>query len=142
MNKKINILLIAVIIAIFSGVVYSHFFNQERINASEEASFDVAELPEEITKDRIEKILIIDGATFGNLMATSGVEYVLTMDIYESAKEVYDLVKIRVGRVIELVYDKDTNELKELRYKIDTEDELRVRNLKYFDNIKTASNTL
>lgn len=140
MNKKINILLIAVIIAIFGGFAYNYFFNQEKISASEEI-FNIEKLPEEI-KDRVEKIEIIDGATYGSLMATSGVEYALAMKIYESAKEIYDLVKIRVGRVIELVYDKDTDELKELRYKIDTEDDLRVKNLKYFNNVETASGTL
>jgi len=141
MNIKISILLIAVIIAIFGGFAYNYFFSQEEISASEEV-FDIEKLSEEIIKDRIEKILIIDGATYGNLMATSGVEYALAMEIYEAAKETYDLVKIRVGRIIELVYDKNTDELKELRYKIDSEDELQVKNLKYFNNTETASGTL
>jgi len=141
MNIKISILLIAVIIAIFGGFAYNYFFSQEEISASEKV-FDIEKLSEEIIKDRIEKILIIDGATYGNLMATSGVEYALAMEIYEAAKETYDLVKIRVGRIIELVYDKNTDELKELRYKIDSEDELQVKNLKYFNNTETASGTL
>ncbi|MCK5320718.1 M23 family metallopeptidase [Candidatus Parcubacteria bacterium] len=141
MNKKISILLIAVIIAIFSGLAYNYFFSQKEISASEEV-FDIKKSQEETTKDRVEKILINNGDTFGNLMATSGVEYALAMEIYDAAQDVYDLVKIRVGRVIELVYNKDTDELKELRYKIDTEDELRIRNLKYFDNTKVASGTL
>ena len=140
MNIKISILLIVVIIAIFSGFAYNYFFIQEEISASEEV-FDIKKSQEEEIKDRVEKILIIDGATYGSLMATSGVEYSKAMDIYESAKDIYDLVKIRVGRVIELVYDKDTDEVKELRYKINTEDELLVKNLKYFNNTETASGT-
>ena len=142
MNIKVGVLSMAVIIAILGSVAYVCFFNQEKISASKEASFNVVEPLEKIAKDRVEKILIIDGAIYGNLMATSGVEYVLAMEIYDVARDIYDLVKIRVGRVIELVYDRDTDELKELCYKIDSEDELRIKNLKYFHNIKTASGTL
>ncbi|MCK4539798.1 peptidoglycan DD-metalloendopeptidase family protein [Candidatus Parcubacteria bacterium] len=142
MNIKVGVLSMAVIIAILGSVAYVCFFNQEKISASKEASFNVVEPLEKIAKDRVEKILIIDGAIYGNLMATSGVEYVLAMEIYDAARDIYDLVKIRVGRVIELVYDRDTDELKELCYKIDSEDELRIKNLKYFHNIKTASGTL
>lgn len=76
--------------------------------------------------DRIQNIEIKEGSTFGALMATSGVEYALAMEIYDASKNVYDLVKIRQGRSLDLIYDKDTDELKELRYKIDTEDELIV----------------
>lgn len=77
-------------------------------------------------KDRVEVIAISDGDTYGALIATSGVAYATSTAIYEAAQPLYDLVKIRAGRVLELVYDKDTDELKELRYKIDTEDELFV----------------
>ena len=98
MNIKISILLIAVIIAIFSGFAYNYFFIQEEISASEEV-FDIKKSQEEEIKDRVEKILIIDGATYGSLMATSGVEYSKAMDIYESAKDIYDLVPISVDHM-------------------------------------------
>ncbi len=76
--------------------------------------------------DRIKKIEITKDSTYGALMATSGVPYKLSTEIYDAAKPVYDLVKIRIGRIIELIHDKDTDEIYELRYKIDTEDELFV----------------
>ncbi|MCK5510316.1 M23 family metallopeptidase [Candidatus Parcubacteria bacterium] len=141
MKKKINIFLTIIIIAILGSIAYNQFLSNEKIIASEEAVFNVKESSEKAVKDRIEKIEIIDGATYGNLMATSGIEYSKAMEIYESSKDIYDLVKIRVGRAIELVYDKDTDELKELRYKIDSEDELLVKNLKYFNNTEIASGT-
>jgi murein DD-endopeptidase MepM/ murein hydrolase activator NlpD len=59
-------------------------------------------------------------------MASSGVPYAEAMEIYEAAKPAYDLVKIRSGRTIELVFDPHTDTLKELIYQVDTEDELRV----------------
>ena len=59
-------------------------------------------------------------------MASSGVPYLISQAIYETAKPEYDLVKIRVGREIELTYGIDNDELEKLLYKIDSEDELIV----------------
>ncbi|MEA1962955.1 MAG: peptidoglycan DD-metalloendopeptidase family protein [Patescibacteria group bacterium] len=140
MKKKIGVLLAIVVIVTLGNIVYNRFWGNEKISASKEESSYVDKLPKEI-KDRVEKIPINDGDTFGNLMAASGVEYILAMEIYGATRDIYDLVKIRVERVIELVYDKNTDELKELRYKIDTEDELRIKNLKYFNNIEITSGT-
>jgi len=92
--------------------------------------------------DRIERIEIVDGSTYGALMEEAGVAGHVYMNIYGASSDVYDLVKIRLGRFVELVYDKDSDELKELRYKIDTEDELHVRNIKYFpEETKLASSS-
>lgn len=77
-------------------------------------------------KDRIEQIEITENSTFGNLLSENGVDYGLAMEIYEASRDVYDLVKIRVGRNIELVYDKDTDELRSLVYQVDTEERLYV----------------
>ncbi|MCK5211551.1 M23 family metallopeptidase [Candidatus Parcubacteria bacterium] len=93
---------------------------------SEQNAANPAEQPIKEATDRIEKIEITKDSTYGALMATSGVPYELSTKIYDAAKPIYDLVKIRVGRTIELQHDKDTDEIKELRYKIDTEDELFV----------------
>ena len=75
-------------------------------------------------KDRILKIEIGEGDTYGALMQENGVDYALAMEIYDSAQEFYDLIKIRQGRIIELVYDKDDDSFNALKYKIDSEDEL------------------
>jgi len=47
--------------------------------------------------------------------------------IYEASLPFYDLAKIRVGRSIFLTYDVDTDELLELMYPINNEEELYVR---------------
>lgn len=97
-------------------------FSENNISGQEEIIPQIEE-----KKDRIEKISIGDGATYGNLMKEAGLEYGLAMDIYNAALDIYDLVKIRSGKEIELIYDKDNDSLKELRYKADTEEELFVR---------------
>jgi len=98
-------------------------------------------VPEKL--DRVAKIEIKEGSTYGALMEEAGIPGHTYMAIYDSSVDIYDLVKIRLGRFVELVYDKDTDELKELRYKIDTEDELHVRNKKYFkeDNNLVATSS-
>ncbi len=79
-------------------------------------------------QDRIVAFKIATGTTFAELMTKkASTTYSQAMAIYDASKDIYDLIKIRQGKIIELIYDKDSNELKELRYKIDSEDELFVR---------------
>ena len=77
-------------------------------------------------KDRIEKIEIIDNSTYGVLMSEAGVDSNISSAIFEAAKDVYDLSKIRVGRTLDLYYDSETDEFKQLVYQIDSEEELFV----------------
>jgi murein DD-endopeptidase MepM/ murein hydrolase activator NlpD len=49
-----------------------------------------------------------------------------SQQIFAAAKDVYDLTSVRVGRRINLIYDKQTNELVQLIYPIDTEEELYI----------------
>jgi murein DD-endopeptidase MepM/ murein hydrolase activator NlpD len=79
--------------------------------------------------DRVVIVPITEGSTFGFLMATSGVPYAQAMEIYDIAQPVYDLVKIRVGRDLELTFDKDTDEFIKLVYQIDSEEELHVNKI-------------
>jgi len=46
--------------------------------------------------------------------------------IFSAAQAAYDLSKVRVGRTIDLVYARDTHELKRLTYQIDSEEVLNV----------------
>lgn len=134
-------MLIIIVIVILGFVAYDRIASRKNF-AAKEAALNVEEISkEEIKKDRIEKIEIVDNSTYGALMATSGVDYALAMELYDAAKDVYDLVKIRTGRSIELIYDKDASELKELRYKIDTEDELHIRNMKFFASEDNSTST-
>lgn len=90
-------------------------------------------------EDKKEFVAIGDGATYGGLMEEAGIAAGIANAIYEAAEEKYDLVKIRVGRKLEFTYEKDTDELKEFCYKIDSEDELVVRNEMYFNETATSS---
>ena len=94
-------------------------------NENSQNAGDSINLPEE-KRDTIIKVPITANSTYGELMAQASTSPALANKIYETARPVYDLVKIRQGRDLELTYDKDTNKLKELIYKIDSEDELHV----------------
>jgi murein DD-endopeptidase MepM/ murein hydrolase activator NlpD len=76
--------------------------------------------------DRQESIEITQGSTYGELMSKSGIAAALANDIYEEAFDKYDLAKIKAGHFLELTFDKNSDEFKELVYKIDSEDELVV----------------
>ncbi|MDA3840254.1 MAG: peptidoglycan DD-metalloendopeptidase family protein [Patescibacteria group bacterium] len=131
--KKFFYKLILIFLIVQVGYfAYSFLFDRgKEINSSSIDSTDqeMVIIPEK--QDRIEKIEIVDGSTYGALMEEMDIPGSVYMEIYDSSEDVYDLVKIRLGRFIELVYDKDTDEFKELKYKIDTEDELHIRNTKY-----------
>lgn len=131
--KKIKTITLILILA-FLG--YFYFRNGKKTDANiggiEHNGPQLAEQKKIVEKkDRVEKVEITDGSTYGNLMKEAGIDYGEAMEIYNAAAkdDIYDLVKIRVGRFLELVYDKDTDLFCELRYKVDTEDELFVRKI-------------
>jgi len=69
---------------------------------------------------------IIAGSTFGKLMADAEVSSVDSQAIFDAAKGVYDLSKIKSGQKLNLIYKIDTDELAQIIYQIDTEEELYV----------------
>ncbi|MFH1412570.1 MAG: peptidoglycan DD-metalloendopeptidase family protein [bacterium] len=118
MNKKIVIIVI-ILISVCLLSYGMHF-----VNKMEDDNKVQAEL---IKTDRVVKIEIIEGSTFGKLMTEFSDLNALTVNgIYNASKDAHDLAEIRVGRFFELVYDKDTDLFKEFKYKIDSEDELIV----------------
>jgi murein DD-endopeptidase MepM/ murein hydrolase activator NlpD len=143
MNKKLHKATLAFLFMLLAYFSYSFFFNnvkEIKSSAVEDLRLEAQIIPEK--KDRIEKIEIKEGSSYGALMEEAEIFGSVYMKIYDASTDIYDLVKIRLGRFIELVYDKETDELKELKYKIDTEDELHVRNEKYFkDDILSASSS-
>lgn len=128
MLKKIKI--ITYLSVLLVGGIFYWQFKKNHIDASANiAPVEVATSSENVVeekKDRVEKIEIVDGATYGALMASSGVDNATAMAIYDNAFKSYDLAKVRLGKFIELTFDKDSDALKSLYYKIDTEDQLRV----------------
>ncbi len=135
--KKIKKLFIYFIIITVLAAAYLWWFDSGVDSKYEEYSeTEIEELVIQEKKDRIEKIEIKEDMTYGIIMSEAGIEYGQAMELYAVAEPIYDLVKIRLGKFIELVYDKDTDEFKELRYKIDTEEELFI-----FKAMLTASST-
>lgn len=128
MRKAINVFLFLTFILILASFFTWHrgYFGlaeEENNNANNEKV--ASNLKEK--KDKIVKIPITANSTYGELMAQASTSPTLANEIYNIAKPAYDLVKIRQGREIELTFDKDTDELKQLLYKVDSEDELIVK---------------
>jgi len=102
-------------------------------NNSSQASLSIGlfnapkEIAAEETKDpefRKELITIEPGDTYGVLMSRLDLGPGVATKIYEAAKPIYDLAQIRAGYNLEFIYGYQDNLLKEIKYKIDTEDEL------------------
>jgi len=127
-------LFLLVLISAFFGIFY--FENQKASGIGETASPPKAE--KKIIADKRQTIKIGKGDTYGVLMKRAGIGAEDANDIYEAAADKYDLAKIRSGRALELVFEKNTDNLKELVYKIDSEEELSVKNEKYFAETTTA----
>ncbi len=58
------------------------------------------------------------------MLAEAGIPTTTRQAIFEAAKNVYNLSTIRLGRTFNLVYDKQTDQLQQLIYQIDTEEKL------------------
>ena len=101
-----------------------------------------------VISDITKFIDILDGEVYSKVMEKAEIGGTVTQKIYDAAKSVYDLAKIRSGKKIELVYDGKTLELKKFIYKINTEDQLivnikpelqaAVEKIPYETKIKTA----
>ncbi|HLC64077.1 MAG TPA: peptidoglycan DD-metalloendopeptidase family protein, partial [Patescibacteria group bacterium] len=78
-------------------------------------------------KYNLVQIEITPNSTYGKLMEQAGVAKAVASAIFNAAQGLYDLSKIRVGRQLNLYYDKQTNELVQLMYQLDTEEELYVK---------------
>ncbi len=76
--------------------------------------------------DVVKQIEISDGQVYGQVMAAASIDPEVAQKIYDSAKPVYDLAKIRAGKKIVMVYAPDGQQLKKVVYKINSEDELIV----------------
>ncbi len=99
---------------------------------------DIAEKEQEkIESTYVKKFEVAEGSTYGIVMQAAGISTTTRQDIFEAALPIYDLSNIRLGRTIDLVYDKATDELRQLVYQIDTEDELYVN----LENTTTGTST-
>lgn len=85
---------------------------------------DQTKIPEVL--DKTVEVEITPNSTYGNLMSEAGIAATVTQAIFDSTKDIYDLSKIRVGRSLALTYELQTDDLKQLVYQIDSEQELYV----------------
>lgn len=117
MSKRIIISIIIIALLITAGFFIFH------------ANKEIPTEPPVIKQDpyRIEKINIEPDTTYSILMEQAGIDANLSAEILEAAKSTYDLAQIRVGRTLDLYFDKITNKLVQLVYQIDTEQELIVK---------------
>ncbi len=150
MNSKLAKIIIAILI-LFSFLGLLYFLNQEKQNELEilQEKEKVPESPYYETSLQIEP-----KCTYGELMTQAEICNATSTIIFETAQDIYDLSKIRVGREIKLFKDKQTNELKQLIYQIDTEEELYVtlqadgtwkaerKTIEYEVQIKTSEGTI
>lgn len=121
MFKKIIFFFTIIIIAI----IFIQNIDKKEVEATKTTEETL--IPKQIEiKDRVTHIEITEQSTYGYLMKEAGIDYNDYTAIYEAAQPLYDLVKIRLGKFIDLTFDKDTDNLKRLSYKIDSEDQLIV----------------
>ena len=69
---------------------------------------------------------VVEDSTFGTLMADAGVSAADAAAIFAAAEDVYDLTSVRLGRMIDLIYDRESGELLRMEYQIDSEEVLKV----------------
>jgi|AntRauTorckE6833_2_1112554.scaffolds.fasta_scaffold09972_3 murein DD-endopeptidase MepM/ murein hydrolase activator NlpD len=123
---SIIILLLVFIFSIFliyNKTAGSNFFDTEN---NSENDFNVAEDIVEVILDRKEKIVIESGSTYGELMTEAGINSSLSQELYSTSLDQYDLAQIKAGNEIELTFDKDSDDLKSLLYKINNEEEVYI----------------
>ncbi|MFP4515048.1 MAG: peptidoglycan DD-metalloendopeptidase family protein [Parcubacteria group bacterium] len=100
--------------------------NSDIYNSDDEISSNELKDTIKVNPDRKEKILVESGTTFGELMTKVGINSSLSHQLYESCLDQYDLAKIKAGNEIELTFDKDSDDLKSLLYKINSEEEIYI----------------
>ncbi len=135
-NIIIKHLFLFILISALVGIFY--FENKKASGVVDEIS-EPPKIEEKIIIDKKEIIEIGNGDTYGVLMERAGIGGSVAGSIYEASSDKYDLVKIRAGRALELAFEKDSDNLKELIYKIDSEEEVAIRNQIYFGGTATTS---
>jgi murein DD-endopeptidase MepM/ murein hydrolase activator NlpD len=120
---RIVFLSIVVSLALIFFILYSYNLSQEARKKERNIEGETQKKVEitytksfEVTKD----------STFGKLMAQASTSPAVSQAIFNASKDIYNLTNIRLGRTVDLVYDKESDELKQLIYQIDSEEKLYV----------------
>lgn len=119
---------IAVFVAAAGGLLFlvlQTISSGDLFASTEEQAVDVVE-EQQISPFIYKEVSIEENDTFGVVMERAGVSGTDSMNIYNASVDVYDLARVRVGRVFVLGYDRETNELVSLMYPVNSEEELHV----------------
>lgn len=127
-SKKISFFL-TVIVVVLAAFFAQHFVFSSSNKSSDKNNATKPEVVNQEPKEKILKIEITDGSTYGKLMEKAGIDTNQAMALFEAAKDIYDLSKIRVGRTLDLYFNTSTQEFEKLVYQIDTEEELQVNHI-------------
>jgi murein DD-endopeptidase MepM/ murein hydrolase activator NlpD len=119
-NKIKTLIIISIIIVLTIILLFT------KNNSPSIATDPQINLEPKIISDREVILDINPQATYGELMKQASTTPETANAIFNTAQDVYDLSKIRAGKKIKLIYDKDTNIFKKLVYQINTEEELYV----------------
>lgn len=113
------------IIFLISLAIFFYFYKQSVSGSDVNKGDKKDEIKEVIEPEfRIEKTEIRAGDTFSEVAIRAGLSSAQALDIYNCAQDVYDLAAIKAGSFLELVFDYKSDKLKEIVYKIDSEEEL------------------
>ncbi|MCR4280701.1 MAG: M23 family metallopeptidase [Candidatus Komeilibacteria bacterium] len=110
------------ILALIISAISVYSLNRTKADITEAGLTEVASAV--TPTERVQSVLIGSGDTYGKLMTDNGLTPSAAASIYEAAKPTYDLAKIKAGKVIKLIYDISTDELRQIIYDIDSEERL------------------
>ncbi len=125
-NRKFKLSFLVVVLLVIFGVMYNY---QNNLSVSYELNGSYEDEPGDVidvVDERVEVVEILSGSTFGALLNNNGISASLSNELYNVARQHYDLARIREGREISLVFDLQTDKLKSLTYQIDNYNELVV----------------
>ena len=125
------------IIILGLGLVF--FWRFSPLDTVSKAEGNDEKVPErKIETTYLKSFEVLDGSTYGKIMATASVSPAISQAIFNAAKNIYDLTNVRLGRTIDLIYDKTTDELEALVYQIDSEEKLFVIKSSLENNTTTS----
>jgi len=114
--KSIKLIIILIIVGV--GLAFFIWSSQK--------SNEKSQSEPEVETTYTEQIEITEGSTYGILMQQAEVSTSTRQLIFAASEDVYDLSNVRLGRTIDLIYDKESNEFQQLIYQIDSEEKLFV----------------
>ena len=120
MIRLVALAVLVVVISVSGAVV---FWRMEVAEAAEQEAADIiVERHPYVTKT----IEVVSGSTYGILMEQAGIGGTDAATVFEAAEEIYDLSNVRIGREIELMFDRESGVFICLVYQIDSEEILEV----------------